>query len=123
MITLRKPAGRRRQRRQPRPGRHNRTISVGLSASAGTVANPDLTISSIVANGAITKTGAGVLRLSGANTYAGGTTISAGTLVISAANNVGAGNVTVNGGIFDMGGTSRSLSTTLLASGASSTAR
>jgi autotransporter-associated beta strand protein len=41
-------------------------------------------------NLALVKTGAGVLTLSGANTYLGGTTISAGTLAVSAANNLGA---------------------------------
>ena len=53
----------------------------------------------------LTKTGAGVLTLSHANTYSGPTTISAGTIIISADNNLGAAPasatpaaLTINGG-------------------------
>ena len=99
-------------------GGGNRTVNVGPSTSAGTVFFPDLTISSIVANGAVTKTGAGVLVLTGANTYAGGTTIGGGILAIRGSGTVGSGTVTVAGGTFDMNFSSRSLSNTVLASGA-----
>ncbi|MDD5629050.1 MAG: autotransporter-associated beta strand repeat-containing protein, partial [Elusimicrobia bacterium] len=56
--------------------------------------------SSISGAGSLTKTGAGALSLSGANTYAGGTTVSAGTLNINAdgALGAGAGGVVFNGG-------------------------
>jgi len=47
-------------------------------------------------NLALVKTNAGVLTLSGANTYTGGTTISAGTIAISANNNLGANSSALN---------------------------
>jgi fibronectin-binding autotransporter adhesin len=71
-------------------------------------AGSDLTVSSIIANdtvartGGFTKLGAGTMTLTGNNTYSAGTTITAGTLN-AANNNVGAralgtGAVTINGG-------------------------
>lgn len=47
------------------------------------------------------KTGAGTLTLSGANTYAGGTTVSAGTLNINNANALGTGTFTITAGAID----------------------
>jgi autotransporter-associated beta strand protein len=51
--------------------------------------------------GALTKIGAGMLELSGANTYTGGTTLNAGGLVINntTGSGTGTGAVQVNGGI------------------------
>jgi autotransporter-associated beta strand protein len=43
----------------------------------------ELTISSVIQNGALTKTGAGLMLLTGASTYAGATTISGGTLQLN----------------------------------------
>ena len=40
----------------------------------------DLTVSSVIQNGTVTKTGAGTMVLSGANTYGGATSISAGAV-------------------------------------------
>lgn len=48
--------------------------------------------------GSITKTGTGILTLTGANSYTGGTTISAGTLVAAQAGALGTGAITLNGG-------------------------
>ncbi len=56
----------------------NTTISV--SDGAATV---DLQIASTVANGSLTKTGAGVLQLSMVNTYTGTTTVNAGELQLN----------------------------------------
>jgi len=50
--------------------------------------------------GALTKSGAGSLRLSGSNTYAGGTFVNAGTLIAGQNNAVGTGSVTVTSGSF-----------------------
>jgi autotransporter-associated beta strand protein len=54
----------------------------------------------ITGAGSIAKTGAGVLALSGTNTYTGGTTITAGTLAVTDDANLGnvAGVLTFNGG-------------------------
>jgi autotransporter-associated beta strand protein len=65
----------------------------------------DLSLDVPVSNGALTKTGAGTMRLTSANTYAGGTTVSAGRLLVnnSTGSGTGTGGVTVNGGT--LGGT------------------
>jgi autotransporter-associated beta strand protein len=60
-------------------GNANRTFTVGDSTGADT----DLTISAAITSGTLTKAGAGVLLLSGTNTYSGTTTVSAGVLSAS----------------------------------------
>ena len=52
-------------------------------------------------NSTITKKGAGVLQLTGANTYTKGTIINAGTVAISNVSGLGTGPVTINGGTLD----------------------
>ncbi|NDD15358.1 MAG: hypothetical protein EB072_22650, partial [Betaproteobacteria bacterium] len=74
-------------------------INAGEGAAIGGVGN--ITLSGVVsgttgeANG-LEKRGTGVLTLTGANTYAGATTISAGTLAISSDSNLGASPSTAN---------------------------
>jgi autotransporter-associated beta strand protein len=54
----------------------------------------------------ITKAGSGTLKLSGINTYSGGTTLSAGLLQLNSSSALGStsGTLTVNGGILDLNG-------------------
>ncbi|OQB80125.1 MAG: tRNA nuclease WapA precursor [Planctomycetes bacterium ADurb.Bin126] len=72
----------------------------------------DVAVSSVIATASLTKDGPGVLTLSGANTYAGNTTISAGTLKLGASGVIpdgsGCGDVTVNGTL-DLNGYSETI--------------
>ena len=61
-------------------GGANRTFNVANGA-----ASADLTISTPIINGGLTKTGAGALALTGANTYGGDTNVEAGSLSIGTA--------------------------------------
>ena len=78
-------------------GNGTRTVSVNGSA--------DLLLDVPVQNGGLTKSGSGVLRLTQANTYAGGTILNSGKLWVnnSSGSGTGSGAVTVNGGT--LGGT------------------
>jgi hypothetical protein len=67
------------------PVAHNITLSGILSNKLST-------------NSGFTKTGGGVLTLTGANTYTGGTIVSAGTAATGATGTFGAGDVTVGAG-------------------------
>jgi autotransporter-associated beta strand protein len=85
------------------PGSGNYTLSGGTITFSGTTptitANVDATIGSVIAGTVgLTKSGAGVLTLSGTNTYSGGTTLGQGTISYTAPANIGAGTLTLNGG-------------------------
>jgi autotransporter-associated beta strand protein len=77
--------------------------SITLGGSQVTVGGLNLstTISGVISDGGSTmlvKAGTGTLTLTGANTYAGGTTINGGLINFAAASNFGAGTITLNGG-------------------------
>ena len=58
----------------------------------------DVTLASAITGGALTKSGAGILTLTGANAYTGGTTISGGLIHFTTGGELGTGNITLNGG-------------------------
>lgn len=80
----------------------NQTVEATTNVSGTLIANVS---SSSVLNwsgyidgkGGLTKTGTGVLRLSGINEYARDTVIEEGTLVVAYENNLGSGNITFDG--------------------------
>lgn len=82
-------------------GGATRTIAV-VDAGPAT----DLSISAVVSNGSISKSGAGTLLLGAANSYAGGTTVTQGTLALG--NNAALGAttalLTVSGGTVNLAG-------------------
>ena len=76
-------------------GGADRTFSPNDSTSAAV----DLSVTSVIRNGSLTKTGTGILALSGANTYAGSTTIGAGLLRLESLGALGAtSGLNFNGG-------------------------
>lgn len=82
-----------------------------LNIAQGTVPNggPDLNLSAVIWGGGFTRSlwkgGAGILGLSGASTYNGGTTINAGVIAISNGSALGTGLVTIaNGAELDLSG-------------------
>ena len=84
----------------------NGTIELGSWNLSVGATGLSTTFSGIIADGgagggtggSLTKTGAGILTLTGANTYTGGTTITGGLINFAAANNFGTGGITLNGG-------------------------
>lgn len=81
-------------------------ISVDTAATSLTFAQPmDATLGNVVQGaGSVSKTGAGTLTLTSANTYAGGTTIQAGALDLVAAGAAGTGTISFQAAV---GGTAR----------------
>ncbi|MEA3210849.1 MAG: fibronectin-binding autotransporter adhesin [Chthoniobacter sp.] len=79
-----------------------RTFTIGDSTSTGA----ELAISSVIANGGITKAGTGTMVLTGANTYAGPTTIQAGALQANSGAGLSAASALVlDGGVLQGNGT------------------
>jgi autotransporter-associated beta strand protein len=81
----------------------------GLAVNT-TFSNTSITLSGNISDGssgaAITKTGNGLLVLSGNNTYSGGTAINGGTVSFAALNSLGTGtSLTLNGGTLQWNGT------------------
>ena len=79
-------------------------------------------VTGIAAQGAvaITKSGAGILTLSGVNSYSGLTTVSSGTLLLGNASALGAGAVTASGGALDLGGFSPTVGAVTISGNATS---
>jgi autotransporter-associated beta strand protein len=83
-------------------GGGNHSLSIGNGS-----AEVDFSADVQLANGALTKAGAGMMRLTAANSYSGGTTVSGGRLLVNNAtgSGTGSGTVTVEGG--SLGGVGR----------------
>ncbi len=85
--------------------------TVALGAGGGSIetnTSTNSTFSGVMSGaGSLTKTGAGSLKLSGTNTYTGGTFINDGVLKVTSDANLGAatGAVTLNGGTLETDGT------------------
>jgi autotransporter-associated beta strand protein len=95
-------------------GNGTRGFNVGNGAS-----DVDLSINVPISNGGLTKTGAGTLRLSGNNTFAGNVTINGGTLRYGHASGLASSAVVTvnNGGILDMNGIGDSVAALASAAG------
>ncbi|MCD8283973.1 MAG: autotransporter-associated beta strand repeat-containing protein [Opitutae bacterium] len=76
-------------------------LSVAMEIAKG-MANNDIAATAEISTGALQKTGAGTLVLTGNNLYSGGTTVSAGTLVAGGDNALGNGTVKVDGGTLEV---------------------
>ena len=69
-----------------------------LTIERGTI-TPNTTLNNrLTGDGALIKTGAGTLALTGVNSYSGGTMVSGGLINFNNLNNLGSGNITLNGG-------------------------
>ena len=99
----------------------SRTVTVGDAASTFQI-DPFQTYTAttgIGGSGTLNKTGAGIMVLSGVNTYTGGTNVTAGTLKISANDRLAdSGALTVSGGTFDLQTFSETVGAVTLSSGA-----
>ncbi len=70
-----------------------------FTVASGTVPapNPDLNVTAKVIDGGLEKAGAGIISLSGPNTYTGGTMLDAGSFDINSSTAIGTGFFTING--------------------------
>ena len=64
-----------------------------------------LVVDAVITNGSLTKAGAGLMDLSGANTYTGATAVNAGTLLVNGNQSTANGSVSVNNSGTTLGGT------------------
>ncbi len=86
-------------------GGGNRSIQVDANATTS-VAQTQATLSGVISNGSLSKTGAGALILSGANTYTGNTNLTNGSLFVSSLGNAAgtaSSNLGASGGTLALG--------------------
>lgn len=82
-------------------GNFNGDVAVTLDASLGGFNALDSWRNDIAGKGMLSKLGSGSLRLTGANSYSGGTVLSAGTLGADSTTALGTGDVFVKGGTLE----------------------
>lgn len=82
-------------------GAFNGDVAVSMDASQGGFNAKDSWRNDIFGKGRLSKLGSGMLRLSGANSYTGGTLLAAGTLAADSATAFGTGDVYVKGGTLE----------------------
>ncbi|MGN0145038.1 MAG: phosphatase PAP2 family protein, partial [Clostridium sp.] len=81
-------------------GAFNGNVTINMDASKGGFNASDIWRNDISGTGSLTKNGTGTLKLTGDNTYSGGTYINEGILEADSSTSLGKGNVTNDGGIF-----------------------
>lgn len=74
----------------------NGTVANGGNSLTVTGSSNTTLSGAISGSGRLVKTGAGLLSLSGDNSYSGGTTVSAGTLTVGHVHGLGSGGLTIN---------------------------
>ncbi|MDD0816250.1 phosphatase PAP2 family protein [Curvibacter sp. HBC28] len=82
-------------------GNFNGDVAVTMNASLGGFNALDSWRNNIAGKGLLSKLGSGHLRLTGANSYSGGTVLSAGTLGAASTTALGTGDVFVKGGTLE----------------------